>query len=67
MSNTWPNGCRESLYQSQHESWNASHYPGTRQLCGECGRCEDDTMHHPRTDGPLCEDCYRLEFPEEFE
>ena len=50
-----------SMTQSEHEAWNATHYPGTRQLCSECGeptgRCEDDSIFSP--DGePLCEYCY---------
>lgn len=50
--------------QSQHEAWNAKHYPGTRQLCSECdsptGRCEEDSMYlgEDRERGPLCEECY---------
>ena len=59
--NTWPNGVRRALDQSEHERWNASNYPGTRQLCSECdeptGRCEEDSMWSD--DGePLCETCY---------
>lgn len=46
--NTWPNGYPHSMDQSQHEVWNASNYPGTRQLCEKCeaptGRCEEDTI-----------------------
>ena len=29
--NTWPGGVRKALHQDEHERWNASHYPGTRQ------------------------------------
>jgi hypothetical protein len=59
--NTWPNGARRALHQSEHETWNASHYPGTRQLCVECdeptGRCEEDQMSNE--DGePLCGGCF---------
>ena len=36
------------MYPDEHECWNASHYPGTRQLCCECeeptGRCEEDSL-----------------------
>lgn len=47
--------------QSEHEAYNATHYPGTRQMCVECdeptGRCEEDTL--PNDDGePLCVTCY---------
>lgn len=61
MSNTWPGGYRHAMHQSEHESWNASHYPGTRQLCCECdeatGRCEEDAIYVDDI-GPLCEACY---------
>jgi len=57
--NTWPNGYRHAIHQDEHVRWNASHYPGTRQLCCRCesptGRCEDDTIH--RDDGAICEEC----------
>jgi hypothetical protein len=61
-TNTWPGGRRHAMLQSEHEAWNAEHYPGTRQLCSQCeqptGRCEDDTLCFD--DGaPLCENCYR--------
>lgn len=60
--NTWPGGRRHAMYQSEHEAWNAGHYPGTRQLCSKCeaptGRCEDDSLYSE--DGePLCEECYQ--------
>jgi len=59
--NTWPNGYRHALHQNEHESWNASHYPGTKQLCSNCeaptGRCEEDTMYSHNGE-PLCEECY---------
>jgi len=48
--------------QPTHAAWNASHYPGTRQLCAECGeptgRCEDDSLYNEYEQGPLCECCY---------
>ena len=49
------------MYQSQHERFNATHYPGTRQICTRCGqpteRCEEDGIWDD--DGnPLCEECY---------
>jgi len=40
------------------QAWNASHYPGTRQMCSQCGqptgRCEDDTLFNEEE--PLCEE-----------
>ena len=62
-SNTWPGGYRHAMEQSAHEAWNASSYPGTRQLCVECdgetGRCEEDAIHTEEGHGPLCLQCYR--------
>lgn len=59
--NTWPSGKRHAMSQSKHERWNASHYPGTRQMCTECdaptGRCEDDSLFVDEI-GPLCEECF---------
>lgn len=59
--NTWPGGKRHAMYPSEHEKWNRSHYPGTRQLCEACGcatgRCEDDSLF-VNDEGPLCETCY---------
>lgn len=61
--NTWPNGRRRALSQSEHESWNAGNFPGTRQLCSECeaptGRCEDDSLYSDDERGPLCEECWK--------
>lgn len=58
--NTWPNGQRKAIHQSEHEEWNRKHYPGTRQLCDKCqsptGRCEDDSIYR-NDEGPLCEEC----------
>jgi hypothetical protein len=59
--NTWPNDVRKAMHQRDHESWNSSRYPGTRQLCCKCeeptGRCEEDSVYNE--DGlPLCDDCY---------
>lgn len=59
--NTWPGGYRHAMDQSAHEAWNASNYPGTRQMCVECdeptGSCEEDGVRNE--DGePLCEDCW---------
>ena len=60
--NTWPGGKRKAISQSEHEQWNAQHYPGTRQLCTECntptGRCEDDSIYNDDGEGPLCEECW---------
>jgi len=60
MSNSWPGGARRALNPSEHEAWNARHYPGTRQLCCQCdeptGRCEDDSIYRGDI-GPLCENC----------
>lgn len=61
MSNTWPGGYRHAMDQGEHERWNASNYPGTRQLCSECdqptGLCEEDANWSE--DGePLCDECY---------
>jgi hypothetical protein len=63
--NTWPNSIRRPITQSEHESWNASHYPGTRQLCCKCseptGRCEEDSLFDLNDYGPYCEQCYYSE------
>ena len=62
--NTWPGGQRHSMTQSEHIAWNARNFPGTRQLCEECGeatgRCEDDSLYadYDGDIGPLCEDCW---------
>ena len=59
--NTWPGGKRKAISQSEHEAWNALHYPGTRQLCVMCDepteRCEDDAMYNDDGQGPLCWAC----------
>lgn len=59
--NTWPDGKRRALDQSQHEHWNASHYPGTRQLCCFCdeptGNCEVDSIFI-NDEGPMCKTCF---------
>ena len=62
---TWPGGYRHAILQSQHECWNASNYPGTRQLCSGCdeptGRCEDDSLYAESDEDrqfPLCEECW---------
>ena len=62
--NTWPNGHKHGMYQNEHRDWNDKTYPGTRQLCNECGeetgRCEDDSLFIGTDNeiGPLCKDCY---------
>ena len=63
--NTWPNWYRHAISQSEHEEWNRTHYPGTRQLCAHCdeptGRCEDDSLFADSDEDreyPLCEACY---------
>jgi hypothetical protein len=62
--NTWPNGIRSAMSQSEHESWNAHNYPGTLQLCCQCeeptGRCEDDSIYDSDDNGPFCEECFGL-------
>ena len=59
--NTWPTGKRHAMSQCDHNSWNASNYPGTLQICYECdeptGNCEDDSNYSPDGDA-LCWDCY---------
>ena len=53
------------MSQSEHEAWNARHYPGTRQLCAQCGeptgRCEEDSLYadDDGETGPLCEECWK--------
>ena len=58
--NTCPGGNRYAMTQVQHEEWNSSNYPGTRQLCINCdnptGRCEEDSIFID-DHGPLCEEC----------
>ena len=62
--NTWPGGQRHAMTRSEHEAWNARNFPGTRQLCEQCGeptgRCEDDSLYADDDSeiGPLCEDCW---------
>jgi len=65
VMNTWPNGHRHAMTQTEHENWNARCYPGTLQLCSECddptGRCEDDSLYADEDGeiGPLCEACWK--------
>ena len=60
FDNSWPGGIRHAMEQKEHEKWNESHYPGTRQICSKCSeptdRCEEDAIWSE--DGaPLCEVC----------
>lgn len=59
--NSWPGGTRRAILPSEHMAWNASHYPGTRQLCCCCGeptgRCEDDSLFAEDGNGPCCDEC----------
>jgi len=59
-NNTWPGGRRQAMSQTDHEKWNASNYPGTRQICAECGcetgNCEEDSSYNDSGD-PVCDNC----------
>lgn len=74
MENTWPGGIRRAIDQSEHKAWNEQNYPGTRQLCVECGeptgRCEEDLIVNEEGYGPLCESCFcddgMQDFPKKF-
>lgn len=59
--NTWPKGRRRALTQDEHVKWNASNYPGTKELCSECGEptgnCEEDNLFVSDV-GPLCQEHY---------
>jgi hypothetical protein len=61
--NEWPGGIRHAMYQDEHERWNATHYPGTGQMCVLCDeptdRCEEDSIFLEDGSGPLCVDCWR--------
>ena len=63
--NTWPEGQRHPMSQSEHEQWNRTHSPGTRQCCDRCGgftgRCEEDSLYATNEYEPLCEECYQKE------
>ncbi len=60
--NTWPDGHKHAMSQSDHKEWNQHNYPGTLQLCYQCsaetGRCEEDSIYLNDDTGPICEDCY---------
>lgn len=67
-NNTWPGGHKHAMSQDEHEKWNSSNYPGTRQICSVCeeptGFCEDDGYLDEDTWDPLCRDCYYQKYPE---
>jgi hypothetical protein len=58
--NSWPNGIRRAMTQSEHKSWNDSNYPGTLEICCKCddptGNCEEDNILDDDGD-PYCSDC----------
>ncbi|SDH25162.1 hypothetical protein SAMN05428952_10093 [Nitrosomonas sp. Nm132] len=60
-NNEWPGGIRRAMTQKEHARWNATHYPGTRQICSDCdeptGRCEDDSLYN-EPGYPICEECH---------
>lgn len=62
--NEWPGGIRHAMHQDEHERWNATHYPGTRQMCVACDeptdRCEEDSIFLEDGSGPLCVDCWSV-------
>jgi len=68
--NSWPGDVRRSMTQSEHEQWNASNYPGTREMCSVCdsptGRCGEDSMWSEAGE-PLCEECNKLQGEESQE
>jgi hypothetical protein len=60
--NTWPGRCRHAMSQTEHEKWNVHNYPGTRQICTECGEpttfCEEDGLFDEEGN-PYCGECYQ--------
>lgn len=68
MENTWPGGHKHAMSQDEHEKWNSSNYPGTRQVCSVCeeptGFCEDDGYLDEDTWEPLCLYCFYEKYPE---
>ena len=50
--------------QTEHNHINAQEYPGTRQLCIDCGdeteRCEEDSFYTDAGHGPLCANCWEF-------
>ena len=65
LINDFDSGKRKSFYPAEHERINAVRYPGTRQLCEQCGdetgRCEEDAMHD-KYGRVVCGDCYDRDF-----
>jgi hypothetical protein len=60
MSNTWPNGERKAMTQSEHDNWNADNYPGTLEICFSCdeptGNCEEDNIEDDEGNA-ICSEC----------
>ncbi len=60
MENSWPGGRRHAMSQDQHGKWNSTHYPGTLQLCSDCGDpttfCEEDGYFDDDMQ-PYCFEC----------
>lgn len=58
--NEWPKGYKHAMTQEDHERWNDTNYPGTRQLCCKCeeptGLCEEDGIFNDDRE-PYCYDC----------
>jgi len=52
------------MSQSEHEAWNSSNWPGTRQMCAACdcptGRCEEDGNLNDEGE-PVCDSCFNGE------
>jgi len=63
VMNTWPGGRRRSLEQCEHEDWNNSNYPGTRQICFRCeaptGYCEEDG-YSDEDGNDYCFNCFKV-------
>jgi hypothetical protein len=60
MSNTWPNGERKAMTQTEHAHWNANNYPGTLEICYWCdsptGNCEEDNIED-KDGNAICNEC----------
>lgn len=68
--NTWPGGLRHAISQSEHELWNRSNYPGTRQLCCLCDEptgMTESTGYFDDNGIAYCQECFYLKFPEKEE
>lgn len=65
--NTWPGGKRKALSQTEHAKWNANNYPGTRQICTNCGEptelCEEDGFFNDKGE-PFCDNICMQAFTE---